>query len=47
MSGVTGFDYTALPIVEQRVGIKRQARAATFADLQVMENAALDALAKR
>ena len=35
--GVEGFDYTALPVVEQRLGFKPKQAAQAFDDLRVME----------
>lgn len=39
-----GLNYTALPVVEARVGVKKKQRADTFARLRVMEAAALGEL---
>lgn len=46
MSGAIhhGLDYAALPVVEQRVGVKKRQRADTFARLRVMESAAREEL---
>jgi hypothetical protein len=35
--GVEGFDYTALPVVEQRLGFKPKQAAQAFDNLRVME----------
>ena len=35
-----GIDYSVLPIVEERMGVKRKARARIFNDLRVMESEA-------
>lgn len=42
MSGAIyhGLNYAALPVVEQRLGVKKHQRADTFARLRVMESAA-------
>lgn len=36
-AGVEGFDYTALPVVEQRLGFKPKQAAQAFDNLRVME----------
>lgn len=36
-AGVKGFDYTALPVVEQRLGFKPKQAALAFDNLRVME----------
>jgi hypothetical protein len=36
-NGVEGFDYTALPVVERRLGIKPKQAAEVFDSLRVME----------
>ena len=42
--GVEGFDYTALPVVEQRIGLQPDQCAEAFAGLQVMESEMLQRL---
>ena len=42
MSGATGLDYGVLPVVMRHAGIKRSAQAAVFADLRILESAALE-----
>jgi len=44
MAGPTGLDYAALPELWRRLTVPRKARDAAFADLQVLEAAALDAI---
>lgn len=46
-NGPTGLDYAALPIVEQRLGVKKRDRADIFAAVQVMESEALAEWSKR
>ncbi|VFT26693.1 phage protein [Pseudomonas aeruginosa] len=43
MCGATGLDYTALPVVMQMCGVAAGEQAAVFADIRVMEDAALKA----
>ena len=45
-SGATGLDYAALPVVEDRVGIKPDDRRAVFDGLRAMEEAALAQMAE-
>lgn len=45
-NGATGLDYAALPVVEERVGIKPEDRAAVFDGLRAMEEAALAQMAE-
>jgi hypothetical protein len=42
--GYIGLDYAALPAVLDLVGIPRRERAAVFADLRIMEDAALEVI---
>lgn len=41
-AGATGLDYTAIPVVFELLGIPKAERAAIFADIRVMEDAALE-----
>lgn len=43
MCGATGLDYTALPVVMQMCGVAADEQPAVFADIRVMEDAALRA----
>ncbi|HBO3481396.1 TPA: DUF1799 domain-containing protein [Pseudomonas aeruginosa] len=43
MCGATGLDYTALPVVMQMCGVAADEQPAVFADIRVMEDAALKA----
>ena len=45
-NGATGLDYAALPVVEDRVGIKPDDRRAVFDGLRAMEEAALAQMAE-
>jgi hypothetical protein len=47
MGGREGLRYEALPVVEQRLGIKKKHSADVFAALQVMEREALSVWAER
>jgi hypothetical protein len=40
--GVEGFDYTALPVVERRLGFKPKQAAQAFDSLRVMERELID-----
>ena len=42
MSGATGLDYAALPVVMRLVGVSPAERAEVFAGVQTMEQAALE-----
>jgi hypothetical protein len=42
-----GLNYTALPVVEQRLGVKKRQRADTFARVRVMEAVARQELNNR
>lgn len=48
MSGLiwTGLEYTALPVVEARLGVRRAERADLFSRLRVMESSARGELNK-
>ncbi|WP_457935177.1 DUF1799 domain-containing protein [Pseudomonas aeruginosa] len=43
MCGATGLDYTVLPVVMQMCGVAAGEQPAVFADIRVMEDAALKA----
>lgn len=43
-AGATGLDYSALPAVFDFIGIQRPERAAVFADIRIMEDAALEVM---
>ena len=45
-NGAIGLDYAALPVVEDRVGIKPDDRRAVFDGLRAMEEAALAQMAE-
>lgn len=45
-NGATGLDYAALPVVEERVGVKPDDRQIVFDGLRVMEEAALAQMAE-
>ena len=45
-NGATGLDYAALPVVEDRVGIKPDDRRAVFDGLRAMEESALAKMAE-
>lgn len=47
MSGPTGLDYSALPEIWRRLKVKKKDRDQVFADLQVMELAALSVMARQ
>lgn len=47
MGGATGLDYTAVLSVIDRAHKSRKRRDALFADVQVMETAALKEMAKK
>ena len=47
MSGATGLDYGALPVVEDYLGIPRPQRRDVFEALQTIEYAYLSAVAER
>ena len=44
MGGSVGLDYTVLPFIWEHTQVPQERRAAVFADLQVMESAALAAM---
>lgn len=46
MSGRTGLDYTALPVVFEMLGIDKPSQPAMFRDLREMEMAALEEMYK-
>lgn len=41
MGGATGLDYSALPVVEDRLGVPKQRRAECFRGLQIIEREVL------
>lgn len=41
MGGATGLDYSALPVVEARLGVPKQRRAECFRGLQIIEREVL------
>lgn len=47
MAGSSGLDYSALPVVEARLGVGESDRYEVFAALQLMERAALTVFAER
>ncbi len=47
MNGVTGLDYTALPVVEARCGVKKKQRQEVFLAVQVMEDEVLRIMAAK
>ena len=47
MSGATGLDYAAVPVVMRLVGVKASERAEVFAGLQIMEQTALEFMRKK
>lgn len=47
MNGATGLDYAALPVVENRLGVKKKDRAEVFEALQVLEGEMLAAWAEQ
>lgn len=44
MSGATGLDYNALPVVMRLNGVPVKDRGAVFEDIRIMEDAALDTM---
>lgn len=44
MGGSVGLDYSVLPFIWEQTQVPQERRAAVFADLQVMESAALTAM---
>jgi hypothetical protein len=47
MSGATGLDYNALPVVMQLMGVPRKEQSNVFEDIRTMEDAALDEMRKK
>lgn len=46
MGGATGFNYSALPLMFELLGISKEDQLSVFSDLQVMERAALEQMAE-
>lgn len=47
MSGATGLDYNALPVVMRMVGVPQKERSAVFEEVRVMEDAALEQMREK
>ena len=43
MAGMTGLDYSALPVIEERLEIPKEDSPRIFEEIRIMESAALEA----